>query len=109
MILENMARTLKQELFLDYPQEKQVNWDQQLLSNAQEIAKNIKRVEIADEIITGLGKRESSEPEKGIKEMKAQLVTSLKMYDPDTSQVVKKIRLIIEVSQDYLNHFLTFF
>ncbi len=98
MILENMARTLKQDYFLEFSEEQRENWDRQLLFGSQEIAKNIKRAENAEEIISRLGKRDSLEPEKGIKEIKAELVASMKMYDPDDSEVVKKIRLIIEVS-----------
>jgi hypothetical protein len=105
LLLESLARLLKQELFTEvYPNEKLTEWNEKILNHSKEIARNTRRVAIAEELVTNLGKRnhqsksEEDSLDKGFKEMKAELSSKLKSYSPDTAEHVKKIKLIIFVS-----------
>jgi hypothetical protein len=102
LLLESLARLLKQDLFTEtgYSNDKLTEWNEKILNQTKEIARNTRRVAIAEELVTNLGKRNSEEsnPEKGFKEMKIELSSKLKDFNPDTTDQVKKIKLIIYVN-----------
>jgi hypothetical protein len=108
LLLENMARLLKQELFqTEYSPEQLQQWNEKILGSYQDLDRNKYRIEITNEVISNLGKRDapasasSAVSAKGgaddFKQIKTTLQNKLKNYHPETSENFKKFQKIINV------------
>jgi hypothetical protein len=116
ILLENMVRSLKQELFqTEYSPEQLQQWNEKILKSYQDLDRNNYRIKITSEVISNLGKRDvpasssssssSGEEEKGgggdieknFKEIKSSLQSKLNKYHPETSESFKKFQKILNV------------
>lgn len=133
LILENITLTLQNEIFQEFNENKKNEWNNKIISNSKDTANLIYNVNIAEEILSELGKRKPNEDnnnntitattttttknnknnnnnnnDKSLKELQNEIETKIQKYDNETADNVKKIRQIIFVIF-YFSYFIFYF